>query len=189
MKLLLITLTIIQSLFNTLEQKTLQADFNLTQSQAAMPNSQSQPMTFTGELAMRGKQFCITMFSMEAAYDGNNLYVYSEDTEELTISVPTQEELLQTNPFLYAQALLPLCEYTEKTAGDKTQITLTPRDQVQGIKKFTIRIYTKTLIPVTIEIYEADGKITTLRINNAQYKNECPSFILNKPEAFINDLR
>lgn len=184
MKLLIITLTILQSLFSTLEQKTLQSDFSITITQ-----EQTQPMTYAGTLAMRDQKFALEFIGIEAAYDGQTLYMYSEDTEELTLSTPTEEELIQTNPFLYARALLPLCEYAEKVVGDKTQITLTPRDQSLGINKFVLRLVTTTLLPVSAEIHESDGKVTTLRLNNPEYKNECPKFSIEKPEAFINDLR
>ena len=184
MKLLIITLTVLQSLFSTLEQKTLQSDFSITITQ-----EQTQPMTYAGTLAMRDQKFALEFFGIEAAYDGQTLYMYNEDAEELTLSTPTQEELIQTNPFLYAQALLPLCEYAEKAMGDKTQITLTPRDQSLGINKFVLRLVTTTLLPLSAEIHESDGKVTTLRLNHPEYKNECPSFTIEKPEAFINDLR
>ena len=184
MKLLIITLTILQSLFSTLEQKTLQSDFSITITQ-----EQTQPMTYAGTLAMRDQKFALEFIGIEAAYDGQTLYMYSEDTEELTLSTPTEEELIQTNPFLYARALLPLCEYAEKAVGDKTQITLTPRDQSLGINKFVLRLVTTNLLPISAEIHESDGKVTTLRLNNPEYKNECPKFSIEKPEAFINDLR
>jgi hypothetical protein len=184
MKLLIITLTVLQSLFSTLEQKTLQSDFSITITQ-----EQTQPMTYAGTLAMRDQKFALEFFGIEAAYDGQTLYMYNEDAEELTLSTPTQEELIQTNPFLYAQALLPLCEYAEKAVGDKTQITLTPRDQSLGINKFVLRLVTTTLLPLSAEIHESDGKVTTLRLNHPEYKNECPGFTIEKPEAFINDLR
>ena len=184
MKLLIITLTILQSLFSTLEQKTLQSDFSITITQ-----EQTQPITYAGTLAMRDEKFALEFIGIEAAYDGQTLYMYSEDTEELTLSTPTEEELIQTNPFLYARALLPLCEYAEKAVGDKTQMTLTPRDQSLGINKFVLRLVTTTLLPVAAEIHESDGKVTTLRLNNPEYKNECPKFSIEKPEAFINDLR
>lgn len=186
MKLLLITFTILQSLFATLEQKTLVSDFMLTTVNSQLSTT---PMTYTGNLAMHGKQFALTMFSMEAAYDGNTLYIYSDDTEELTLSTPTEEELTQTNPFLYAQTLLPVCQYAEKAVGDKTQITLTPHDRSAGIQKFVLRIATATLVPVAIEIHEDEGKLTTLRLDNARYTDEAPSFAIEKEDAFVNDLR
>ena len=82
-----------------------------------------------------------------------------------------------------------MCLYEEKAIGDKTQITLIPNDQSLGINKFVLRVITNTLLPISAEIHESDDKVTTLRLNNAEYKSECPSFSIDKPEAFINDLR
>ena len=192
MKLLLIILTVLQSLLATLEQKTLVSDFTMTYTQSPIANSQS-PITYTGNLAMHGKQFSLSMFNMEAAYDGNTLYMYSDELEELSLSTPTEEELVQTNPFLYAQALLPVCQYAEKVVGDKTQITLTPTSPIANtqspIAKFVLRITTATLLPTIVEIHETEGPLTTLRLNNARYTNETPSFVIEKEGAFINDLR
>jgi hypothetical protein len=189
MKLLLIILTVLQSLLSTLEQKTLVSDFTMTYTQSPIANSQS-PITYTGNLAMHGKQFSLSMFNMEAAYDGNTLYMYSDELEELSLSTPTEEELVQTNPFLYAQALLPVCQYAEKVVGDKTQITLTPTSNSQSpIAKFVLRVTTATLLPTMVEIHETEGPLTILRLNNARYTNETPSFVIEKEGAFINDLR
>lgn len=184
MKLLFVILTVLQSLLATLEQKTLISDFSLS-----IAEQQAQPITYTGDLAMHGKQFTLSMFAMDVAYDGSTLYMYSEDTEELTLSTPSEEELIQTNPFLYAQALLPICQYAEKAVGDKTQITLTPNDQSAGVTRFVLRVVTTSLLPASVEIHGDGGKTTTLRLTNAHYTDETPSFTIKKEGAFINDLR
>ena len=189
MKLLLITLTVLQSLFATLEQNTLQSDFTITVADSQSPMSDSQPMTYSGTLAMHGKQFTLEMFGMEAAYDGSTLYIYSADLEEITLSTPTEEELVETNPFLYAQALLPICQYAEKVVGDKTQITLTPYDSAAGVSKFILRVATSNLLPVSAEIHETEGNITTLRLTNPQYTDIVPAFVIEKADAYVNDLR
>ena len=189
MKLLLIILTVLQSLLAILEQKTLVSDFTMTYTpQSPIANSQS-PITYTGNLAMHGKQFTLSMFNMEAAYDGNTLYMYSEELEELSLSTPTEEELVQTNPFLYAQALMPVCQYSEKMAGDKAIITLTPNDSSAGITKFVLHVVTSTSLPTLVEIHEAGDKTTKLELSNTSFTEGTHSFILNKEGAFINDLR
>jgi hypothetical protein len=180
----LILLTVLQSLFSNLEQKTLQSNFTIAQTQVTQAAT-----TYYGSLKMRGNKFIISMQDMDAAYDGKTLYVYSEDVEELTLTNPTKQELLETNPILYAKSLLPVCKYTEKVVGDKTQITLTPNNQTSGIKKFILRVTISTLLPSSIEIHETNGSITTLQFTGAKYTTENPSFKLSKPGAFINDLR
>lgn len=189
MQLLLITLTVLQSLFTTLEQKTLISDFTIT-----ITDGQS-PMTYTGELAMHGKQFTLSMFGIEAAYDGSTLYMYNEDIEELSLSTPTEEELIQTNPFLYAQALLPVCQYAEQIVNNQAIITLIPSPSPNNpivsspIKKFILRVITATLLPTVVEIHEEEGKCTILRFSNAQLTTTPPAFTISKEGVFINDLR
>lgn len=184
MKFLLITLTILQSLLATLEQKTLQSEFTLS-----ITTDTSEPMSYTGELSMQGKKFVLEMFGIQAAYDGQTLYMYSEDTEELTLSTPSEEELIQTNPFLYAQALLPVCHYTEQTVANNTEATLIPKDTNTGISKFILHLQTATLLPISAVIHETDGKTTILQLKNPSFTEQAHSFTIEKADAFVNDLR
>ena len=169
-----------------LEEKAWQSDFTLS-----MTDEQSQPMTYSGTLTMQGNRFALSMWSIEAAYDGQTMYMYSEDTEELTLSSPSDEELLQTNPFLYAKALVPVCRVEEKTlqGKDAVVITLTPDDTSAGIARFTLRVNSTTLLPASVEIRETTGKTTSLRLTNPRYITTPQSFRIEKPDAFLNDLR
>lgn len=174
------------ALLSSLEDKTLRSDFTLS-----VTDDQSQPMTYSGTLTMHGRQFLLSMWAIESAFDGQTLYMYSEDTEELTLSTPTEEELLQTNPFLYAKALVPVCQVDEKVLSSKGQtlITLTPDDPSAGIARFVLKVETATLLPLSVEIRETTGKTTSLRLTNPAYITDPQSFTIEKPDAFLNDLR
>ena len=129
---------------------------------------------------------CTTCQKAKAWLEGQGIRY---DLRDIKLENPTEEELTQTNPFLYAQALLPVCQYAEKASGEKTQITLTPNDPSAGITKFVLYVTTTTLLPTVVEIHEEGNKITTLRLNNSHYTNEIPSFKIEKEGAFVNDLR
>lgn len=171
---------------SALENKTLQSDFTLS-----VTEEPSQPITYAGSLTLHGKQFLLSMWGMESAYDGQTLYMYSEDTEELTLSTPTEDELLQTNPFLYAQALVPVCRVEEKELAGKGQtlITLTPDDSSAGIARFILQVEMQTLLPLSVELRETTGRTTSLRLTNPVYIATPPAFTLEKPAALLNDLR
>ena len=178
------TATTLDTFLQTLADNTLHADFVITISEGA-----SQPMNYPGTITMRGDRFMLEMFDMEAAYDGKTLYVYSATTDELTLSTPTEQELMEANPFLYAQALPKVCTITEQTAAPQAlTITLTPNDQSAGIQRFTLRIEKETMLPSSIEIKEGK-QLTTLRLTNPTYTTDIPSFTIIKPDAFLNDLR
>lgn len=186
----------LDTFFAYLEQHTLQSEFTITVSEEV-----AQPMNYPGEITMLGRQFLLTMFDTEAAYDGQTLSVYSASTDELTLSTPTEAELLEANPFLYAQALVKVCTVTERPSKDHTQtiITLTPNDQSAGIQRFTLRLKTpetpqktpptsEVLLPLSVEIKEGK-KLTTLTLKQPHYLPTPPQFRLDYPDAYQNDLR
>lgn len=178
------TATNLDTFLQTLADHTLHSDFVITISEGA-----SQPMNYPGTITMRGDRFSLEMFDMEAAYDGKTLYVYSATTDELTLSTPTEQELMEANPFLYAQALSKVCTITEQTTAPQAlTIILTPNDQSVGIQRFTLRIEKETMLPSSIEIKEGK-QLTTLRLTNPTYTTDIPSFTITKPDAFLNDLR
>lgn len=162
----------------------MESEFTLTISADA-----TQPISYTGSIAMSGEQFRLAFMDMNAAYDGNTLYMYQEDTDELTLSHPTEQELLETNPFLYAKALQEVCHITERVANNgQTIVTLTPHDQSIGIQRFTLTL-TKDELPARIEIKEGK-KTTTLVLRNAKYTDEQQTYILTPEKStYVNDLR
>ncbi len=190
MKILLIILTALSSFLTSLETKTLESDFTLSIAADA-----SQPINHTGSIIMHGKSFRLSVFDMQAAYDGKTLYIYQEDTDELTLSTPTEQDLLETNPFLYAKALSAVCNVTERRMNDnKMIITLTPKDQTVGIQRFTLTIDENNL-PVRLEIKEGK-KTTSLILRNTKYLTSGSesdiSYQLTQqdfPTAYVNDIR
>ena len=174
----------LDAFFRQMETQTLQADFVLTVSEDA-----AQPMNYPGTITMRGERFALAMFDMEAAYDGSTLYIYSESTDELTLSTPTQQELTEANPFLYARALADVCTVSERAAqdGQSTTIVLTPKNQSAGIQKFTLVV--KNHVPQKVTVKEG-SKQTVLVLKNAAFLPAAGgTFRLEQPDAFVNDLR
>jgi len=180
-------LTVLSSFLTNLETKTLQSSFTVTVSEEV-----NAPMNYPGQIIMRGDKFRLEMFGLEAAYDGKTMYMYSGDTDELTLSNPTENELLEANPFLYVKALVKECNITErKTSDDKqTIITLTPKDQSIGINRFTLRVRNADLIPLQVEIKEGK-KISSLKLTNPAFVNIQPAYVITPPDkdTYVNDMR
>lgn len=183
---LLTILAILTAFLSNLETKTMQSDFTVTVAEEV-----NAPMNYPGSITMHGNHFALTMFGIKAAYDGKTLYMYAGDTDELTLSYPTEQELVETNPFLYAKALVNVCNITERSVSDGTQtlITLTPKDQSIGINRFTLRVRNADLMPLQAEIKEGK-KISTLKLKD-------PKFITSKQvyeikpdkDTYVNDMR
>ncbi len=188
MKLLLIILTILSSFLANLEEKTLQSAFTVTVAEEV-----NAPMNFPGEIIMQGSNFRLEMMDIEAAYDGKTMYMYSGETDELTLSNPTEQELLEANPFLYAKALVPVCNVTERTTQDglQTIVTLTPKDQSVGINRFVLKVRNNDLMPLSVEIKEGK-KTSTLKMKDPKFVPTNPEYIyILKPSknTYVNDMR
>ena len=181
---LIAILTILSSFLANLEQTTLQSDFTVTVAEEV-----NAPLNFPGSLTMQGDKFLLTMYGLEAAYDGKTMYMYSGETDELTLTNPTQQELTEANPFLFAKALVDACNIVEKTSGENTIVTLTPKDKSAGIDRFVLKLRTADLLPLSVELKEGK-KMTTLKLTNPRYVTLHPEFIL-KPDkdTYINDMR
>lgn len=184
MKTLLIILTVLTSFLSNLETKTLQSDFVVTVAEEV-----NAPMNYPGTLTMQGSLFKLIMFDLQAAYDGKTLYMYSAQTDELTLTNPTEQELIEANPLLYAKALVDACNIVERTTNDLTVITMTPKDQSIGINRFVLKVRTADLMPLQIDIKEGK-KTSTLQFNKPQFITTKQEYILTpEKDTFINDMR
>lgn len=186
MSILLTILTILTSFLSNLETKTLQSDFTVTVAEEV-----NAPINYPGSITMQGQRFNLTMFDVEAAYDGNTLYLYNAELDELTLSNPTEQELLEANPFLYAKALVDVCNVTERAInnGEQTLVTLTPKDQTIGIKRFTLKIKNNNLMPLQVEIKEGK-QTTTLKLTNPTFVTTKQTYTITPDKnTYINDMR
>ncbi len=176
---------VLNQFFQTLTTKTLQADFRITVAAQA-----DQPITYNGDIIMQGEKFLLTMGDMEIAYDGATLYTYSESIEEITLSTPTHEELLQANPLFFAQALADNCTIRQQEAGGNYILTLVPNNAAEaGVQQFTLQIRQADLLPIKAVMKESAQSSTTLQLFNASYTTTVPSFVMQKEGAYVNDLR
>ena len=183
---LFLILSILSSFLANLETKTLQSDFTVTVAEEV-----NAPMNFPGSLTMHGQLFHVEMFNIEAAYDGKTLYMYSPETDELTLTNPTEAELVEANPLLYAKALVPVCNIVEKASSDGTHtiVTLTPKDQSIGINRFVLRIRNNDWMPIQLEIKEGK-KISTLKLKEPKYIDTKQEYVVKAgKDTYVNDMR
>lgn len=195
---LLILLTALSTLLSNLETKTLQSDISFTvqeQGQAAL--------TSPGKVTMQGVCFMGSARGYEVAYDGSTFYFYDPDANELTLTRPTEDELMMTNPMLYARYLSRKGTVRETTNkdGTVTTVTITPDSPSEELSRITVKI--KDNKPLSVEL-KALKRTVSIRFKNPQYINstiqQCASaqqqlpsgkrpFTISKDGSYINDLR
>ena len=167
-----------------LETKTLQSDFTVTVSEDV-----NAPMNIPGTIVLCGDKFRLEMLDLEAAYDGQTMYMYSGQTDELTMTNPALQELIETNPFLYAKTMVDVCNVAERTDGEQTIVTLTPFNQAAGINRFVLRLRTADLMPLQLEIKEGN-KISLLKMKEPKFVSDPQQYVLTPgKDTFVNDMR
>lgn len=195
---LIILLSALSTLLSNLETKTLQSDISFTvqeQGQAAL--------TSPGKVTMQGVCFMGSARGYEVAYDGSTFYFYDPDANELTLTRPTEDELMMTNPMLYARYLSRKGTVRETTNkdGTVTTVTITPDSPSEELSRITVKI--KDNKPLSVEL-KALKRTVSIRFKNPQYINstiqQCASaqqqlpsgkrpFTISKDGSYINDLR
>lgn len=176
---------VVKRFLTKVDNNTLVSDFSITVSANA-----TQPYTQNGKIKMRGEKFWVTVFSTEAAYNGKSLYLYQQDVNELTITNPTPEELLEANPVLFVKALMlqATVKFSASAPDGIYSIDFVPDHQSAGVKKFVLRLRKSDLMPVEIRVVETD-QTSTLKFKNQKYDSAVPAFTIKKSGAYINDLR
>jgi len=180
---LLILLTALSALLSNMQTKTLQSDFSLT-----MQAEGQAAITSPGKCVMQGEKFKGTVRGYEVAYDGKTYYFYDPDAGELTLSYPTEEELLTTNPLLYAKSMAEVSTIKESVNKDGTitTITLVPKGTPAEQMKITVKV--KGDMPLSVEVKDPKTT-TTLKLKNPQYITTTPDFKIVKSGVYTNDLR
>ncbi|MBR1563741.1 MAG: outer-membrane lipoprotein carrier protein LolA [Paludibacteraceae bacterium] len=175
---------VLQTFFSNIEKQTLESDFTFT-----ITEQGGQPTNIAGKITMRGERFTANLMNTEVAFDGKTLYTYSEDNDELTLSTPTMEELRESNPLLFAKALTETYKPTVTQQGSNWLVSIKPDAQQTGVREFTLILRKSDLIPLSATMRETNFNTTTLTLRNQHLSTTLPDFMINKPGAFINDLR
>ena len=199
-----------EQFLSKMENQLLTADYTIE----LLSGTQRQTVG-SGNLQMLGNCFRLTIFSSVAAFDGKTLYMYQEEANELTLSIPTDEELLDVNPLIFARALLrastvrfaanaKVATATNTKASAKSNPTIAamssdvltldvlPANKSAGIQRIVIKLRKADLAPLEIQIREQQEQ-TIIRFSHPSFATPAPStaslFQLSYPSAWLNDLR
>ncbi|MDE7388646.1 MAG: hypothetical protein K2M97_05265 [Muribaculaceae bacterium] len=94
--------------------------------------------------------------SHQIAFDGKVLYNLSKLDRELTISIPTQEELETINPLAFISSLDR--NFQQSTSLTDDRVFFSPKDPSRSdIKYIAVKFDEKTAWPVSVEITTSAG--------------------------------
>ena len=173
----------------------IRADFTLRVTEQGMPRGES-----TGTISLKGERFLLETPDNTLWFDGKTLWSYLPDAEEVTVSLPEQEELQSIHPYLllksarknYRAETGAQVSFNGKTAR---KLILTPaKENRDGIMALTVYVEQTTFHPLYIEILQNNGMASRLTITRYQTQQDFADslFVFNPakyPDAEIVDLR
>ena len=136
---------------------SIKAEFTVQSSQGAV----------TGSITVSGERFMVKSAEGSTWYDGKELWVLSEQTREVNLSIPTRDELVEINPFVFLTRLQS--SYTAKmtVSNDKVKVVsfTLKRGVDYNIGSATVTFDAVTLLPKAIAM-TVDGSPMTVAVKN-----------------------
>ncbi len=151
--------------------------------------------TSKGTIKSSGNKFSVLVPEVSTWYNGKDLYVYNQRTSETTVTVPTAQELLESNPLLYVKGGAGGYTYSFSPVkrNGKYVVDLVPRSKKSGIKKLTFTINATNFQTERIAVSVGSG-LTTIDVTSfktgtplSASEFEYPSS--KYPKAEVVDLR
>ncbi len=153
--------------------------------------------TNQGTLLLSGDKFYLDCAGIISWFDGKTQWSYVVETEEVTITNPTKEELQGLNPYLLIQSFKEgyIYQYKGKTTynGKRGHKLILIPEHEQTIKSITLFI-ADNYLPYYIKIDQMNGTTTEVQViscktnqifNDKVFKFDKKEF----PDAEIIDLR
>ena len=147
-----------------------------------------------GELKMQGNKFHLLYGGVESWFDGKTQWSYAADSEEVSISIPTPEEMQETNPYSIFNTYKTHFNYGYKGIDKNMhKIVLVPLKKDSSIKSITLHISMR-YIPQGIVLSLQNGQRYSFDITSysAGKKFDARTFCYDSkkhPQAEIIDLR
>ena len=169
--------------------KGVSANFNISS------ESNGYVSVISGNIFLNGNRFAFTTDEMECGYDGETLWSYIKNNEEINLSLPEEDEIININPYLLIKNYNSRfkCSLAGKN-GDLETILLTPKNDADNIQSVKVSINSKLLYPTRIEVVNKDSSKIVIKVTNynSRINVDNSKFIFDKkkfPNIEVIDLR
>ena len=169
--------------------KGVSANFNISS------ESNGYVSVISGNIFLNGNRFAFTTDEMECGYDGETLWSYIKNNEEINLSLPEEDEIININPYLLLKNYNSRfkCSFAGKN-GDIETILLTPKNDADNIQSVKVSINSKLLYPTRIEVVNKDSSKIVIKVANynSRINVDNSKFIFDKkrfPNIEVIDLR
>lgn len=140
--------------------------------------------TTKGVVRSSGTKFSVTLPQVSSWYNGKALYTYNPRIAETTVTTPTAQELLESNPLLYVKGGAGGYTYSFSPVkrNGKYVVDLVPRNKRSGIKKLTFTINAANFHTEKIAV-TASGGSTVVTVTSLKTGISLPASAFEYPKA------
>ena len=145
--------------------------------------------SINGNVKASGSRFAVLTPQASTWFDGRTMWTANSSSRETTVTVPTAEEIAETNPLAYIngyQNLYNLYFSRRKEAG-RYLVLLNPKKKNSGIKAVEIAVNAKTFKPERIIIRQSNDQRVTVNIRSLNLSASIPEASLTYPAASYKD--
>lgn len=183
---------VVSDLLAQMRSSAITVSFTLKVSGKNSVNSQQNSGTFT----LKANKFVLEMDELKAWFDGKTQWAYLTESNEVTITEPTEAELAQTNPLAILSAYKSKCliKFSKTASAQYYLIDMLPRDKKSDFTKIEVQVAKSSGNLVSIKMTGKNGQTTLLSLSNYRkgVKVTDDMFVFNKARfkgVSVNDLR
>lgn len=145
------------------------------------------------ELIISREKYRLSSTDVEVWFDGSTQWSYSAVDKEVSITEPTEEELLESNPFAIINNYKKAYTF-RRLSGEKNEIELVAKSKMSSIRKAVVTIDGRTFLPSKMIVTMSNGRTFSATVSSALEGKALPNstFIYNKekyPATTVIDLR
>lgn len=125
----------------------------------------TEPQRSSGTMTLSRDRFVINSEMLSTWYDGHTQWTYSPANNEVTVLLPSPEELYEINPLLIMGSL-STSYYVAVESSDASSATLklTAKQQGASVRECLLKVNTVTDMPQSLTMTMADGNRVTIYI-------------------------
>lgn len=121
----------------------------------------------SGSMSVAGRNFHLSTPEMKIWYDGKTQWSYAPSAGEVNMTIPTSDELAQSNPLSVLSGLNKNFTFRRlKAPSGQEKIELIPKNKTADFASAVLTIDAKTSLPKEISVKDSKGRSTTVKISS-----------------------
>lgn len=151
----------------------------------ALTKPASTTVTFTvksgsntgrGTMTMCKRRFNLTSGGMSVWFDGTTQWALNRSAGEVSVTTPTPDELIESNPFVILSEYRRLydCKLVGAPKG-QYKVVLTPKAKGASMKSATLTVRASDMKPVTIDAVTSSGQKLAVKVVSVSHGAALPA--------------